>query len=375
MAEGRNYATVGMVYDFLVEMHQKTGRCYAFPEALEGLRQSGRLLTSLPSVPPFQSTTDPQVFFQFVRQLRIYADPILPQARTYRQDPTIEETAMFPAGKDVFCLLNMPYMVETLHTHTYFELTYVIKGSCTFLFEGESATLSAGDICIVSPGSGHSLPLEPGCLAISLAVRRSTFDRAFSNLLTKKDLMSLFFRSSLYETRRANYILLKTGSDPMTFQTMQQLVYECNLLDDFSNDCAANLLNLTLLRAIRAANNAITLRHYEGFSDRDFDFALVLRYIQENYQTVTLTSLAQAFHFSPTYLSKLIRKNMNQSFTAVLRTQKMNQAMDYLLNTSMKISEIAEAVGYDSVDHFTRTFRNVYGMPPLSYKKMHTGSN
>ena len=30
----------------------------------------------------------------------------------------------------------------------------------------------------------------------------------------------------------------------------------------------------------------------------------------------------------------------------------------------MKVSEIAPAVGYDSVDHFSRTFRRVYGMSP-----------
>lgn len=35
----------------------------------------------------------------------------------------------------------------------------------------------------------------------------------------------------------------------------------------------------------------------------------------------------------------------------------------------MKVSEIAPAVGYDSVDHFSRTFRRVYGMSPQQYKQ------
>ena len=113
----------------------------------------------------------------------------------------------------------------------------------------------------------------------------------------------------------------------------------------------------------------MTLHHYEGYSERDFDFSLVVHYIQHNYRTVTLSSLARTFHFSETYLSKLIRKKMNQSFTEVLRTLKMNHAMEYLTNTAMKISEIADAVGYDSVDHFSRTFRKVYGLSPQEYKK------
>lgn len=369
MDADKSYATIGMVYDFLVEKCQNTGRTMSFPEALEGLRASGALLKTFPAAPTFHSGMTLEEFEQYLRGLCIYADPILPQAATYMTDPTIEEQELFPNGKDVFCFVNMPYMVDIPHFHNFFEITYVLKGQCTFLFEGESATLREGDLCIVSPLSGHSLPLEPGCLSMSVIVRKSTFDSVFSNLLAKKDLLSLFFRNSLYETRRANYILLNTGNDEKPFHAVQELAYECNLLDDNANTCAVSLLNLYLARSIRAASAPVKLRHYEGYSERDFNFTLVLQYIQQNYRTVTLSSLAKAFHFSETYLSKLIRKKMNQSFTEVLRTLKMNHALEYLMNTSMKVSEISDAVGYDSADHFSRTFRKMYGVPPQEYKK------
>ena len=371
MIGDKKYATIGMVHDFIVEMHQKVGGSVSFPKALEGLEAEGKLLSEPPEFPIFHSDMDIDAFQKFIWGLIISTERIIPQARTFMVDPTIEETVLFPENKDVFCIMNMPYMVEIPHSHNFFEITYVIRGNCTFLFEGESATLSEGDLCIVSPGSGHSLPLEPGCLAISVMVRRSTFDSVFSGLLTQKDLISLFFRNSLYETKRANYILLKTGSDPMAFHTMQQLVCETNMMDQYANDCSVSLLNLFLARALRASSAEITLRHYEGYSESGSDFALILQYIQRNYQSVTLSGLAKKFHFSETYLSKLIRKNLNQNFTDVLRSLKMNHAMDYLMNTSMKVSEIAEKVGYDSVDHFSRTFRNVYGVSPMEYKKQH----
>lgn len=367
--EDKCYATIGMVYDFLVEKYQSSGGAVSFPEALEGLRAAGNTLKTFPEVPTFHSGMSLEEFEEYLRGMCIYADAILPHAASYVMDPTIDEMELFPTGKDVFCFLNMPYMVATPHFHNFFEITYVLKGQCTFLFEGESATLSKGDLCIVSPLSGHSLPLEPGCLALSIVVRKSTFDSMFGNLLAKKDLLSLFFRNSLYESRRANYILLNTGDDPMPFYAVQELAYECNLVDDNANTCAVSLLNLYLARSLRAATTSVTLYHYEGYSERDFNFTLVLQYIQQNYRTVTLSSLAKAFHFSETYLSKLIRKKLNQSFTEVLRTLKMNHALEYLLNTSMKVSEIADAVGYDSVDHFSRTFRKLYGIPPQEYKR------
>lgn len=366
---GKNYATIGMVYDFIVEKYRESGRSVAFPKVVDRLAKEGRLLKTIPSLPPFHSGMTQDEFIEFVRGLCITVDPILPAAQTYMTDPTMEEKELFPEGKDVFCLMNMPYMVDILHAHNYFEITHVLKGSCTFLFGNEKVTLSEGEVCIVSPMSGHSLPLEPGCFSLSVIVRHSTFDSVFGNLLTQKDLISLFFRNNLYEPQKANYILLKTGNDPLTNETMRQLIYECNVRDGYANDCAVSLLNLYLARALRAASAEVTLHHYEGYSERDFDFSLVIHYIQHHYRTVTLASLAKAFHFSETYLSKLIHKKMNQSFTEMLRTLKMNHAMEYLTNTSMKVSEIADAVGYDSVDHFSRTFRKTYGVPPQEYKK------
>lgn len=362
------YTTIGAVYDYLIERHRQTGRYMTFPGALEELRQEGRLTSAPPPAPAFQPNMDIDAFYAYLRGLCIYADAILPQAHTYLTDPAIPEDSMFQEGRDVFVFLNMPYQVDLMHNHNYFEISYVLSGSCTFLFEGETACLSTGDVCIVSPMSRHSLPLKPGCLSLAIAVRSSTFDSLFGRLLTQQDLVSMFFRKSLYEPRRANYLLLKTGGNPLTFQTAQQLTYEANLSAPYANSCSASLLDLFLARALRAAKSAIALYRYEGYSKQDFDFALVLQYIQQNYRTVTLSSLAEVFHFNKTYLSRLIRQKMGQSFSEVLCEVKMSFAMDYLMNTTMKISSIADAVGYASVDHFSYVFRRVYGLPPQQYR-------
>lgn len=362
------YTTIGTVYDYLIERHRQTGRDLTFPGALEELRQEGRLTSTQPPAPAFQSNMDIDSFFAYLRGVCIYADAILPQASTYLTNPSIPEDLMFQEGRDICAFLNMPYQVDLMHRHNYFEISYVLSGSCTFLFEGETACLSAGDVCIVSPMSRHSLPLKPGCLSLAIAVRSSTFDSLFGRLLTQQDLVSMFFRKCLYEPRRANYLLLKTGGDALTFQTAQQLTYEANLAAPYANSCSASLLDLFLGRALRAAQSAIALYNYEGYSKQDFDFALVLQYIQQNYRTVTLSGLADVFHFNKSYLSRLIRQKMGQSFSDVLCEVRMNFAMDYLMNTTMKISGIADAVGYTSVDHFSYVFRRTYGLPPLQYR-------
>lgn len=365
----RYYTTIGAVFDHLVEIKQKAGREPTFVAAMEEMRRKGMLQLSPDPLPPFYSNMDREEFTAFIRAMPVSANVILDGLDPFNSDCVIREPNLFPEEKDVFCFLDMPYMDRRLHFHDFFEITYIVKGTCTFLFEGESASLAEGDLCITSPMAGHSLPLEPGCTALAIVVRKSTFNSLFGNLLVKQDLVSLFFRNSLYERQRANYILLRTGNDESLFRTAQELTYESNRSDDYSNACSVSLLNLVLGRALRAAQAAITLYHYENYTERDFDFTLVLQYIQQNYRTVTLSSLADTFHFSEVHLSKLIRQKMGCSFTEGLRSVKMHHAMDFLINTPMKVSEIADAVGYSSVDHFSRTFRRVYGLPPQQYRQ------
>lgn len=364
------YTTIGDVVHYAANKHRETGQLSSFPAVLAEMHRLGLVTTEVPPIPPFYDGMTREAFLEFIHGMWIHADEILARDTGRVQDSSLDEAAIFPDGKDVFCIANMPYMSDYPHYHSFFEITYLVQGQCTLRFEGETAQLSEGDLCIISPMSAHSVPLEPDCVALSILVRTSTFDTAFGNMLAKGDLLGVFFRSSLYENRRANYLLLKTKNDPMVLSTVEQLTYECNLTTEDANACAVSLLNIFLIRALRAANAVITLHHYEGYSERDFDFTLILQYIQKNYQTVTLFSLAKAFRFSETYLSKLIRKKMNQSFTEVLRTLKMNHAVEYLSNTSMKISEIATAVGYDSADHFTRTFRKTYGVTPQVYRHL-----
>lgn len=370
MGTDKSYTTIGAAFDHIIEMHQKSGKECTLPVALEDMRHKGLLQPTQPRLPPYQFNMTHEEFCAFIRAMPISADSVIKHENISQNTRILYEPGLFPQGKDVFCFLNMPYMEKQLHFHDFFEITYVVEGSCTFLFEGETASLRTGDVCITSPMAGHSLSQDAGCVALSIVVRKSTFNPLFSSLLMNQDLLSMFFRNSLYENRRTNYIKFRTGNNESLFITVQMLTYECNLTDDFANTCGASLLNLFLARLLRVAAD-ITLHHYESYSQRDFDFTLLLQYIQQKYRTVTLASLADTFHFSKPYLSDLIHKNMGRSFTEILRSVKMRYALDFLMNTPMKVSEISDAVGYDSVDHFSRTFRREYGMSPKQYKQCH----
>ncbi len=128
-----------------------------------------------------------------------------------------------------------------------------------------------------------------------------------------------------------------------------------------------NLLFSTLLR-----NYSETLQFYNY--QMGSDFSLVLQYIQHNYQTLSLSSLAEFFHYSEPHLCTLIKQNTGYNFTELIKQLRMADAISYLTNTNLKIGEIAERVGYNSADHFSRVFRSSYQMSPQEYRKKHAAA-
>ncbi len=96
---------------------------------------------------------------------------------------------------------------------------------------------------------------------------------------------------------------------------------------------------------------------------------LILDYIQQHYQTLTLAELSEVFHYSEAYLCTLIRQHTGESFTDLIRDLRMADARNYLENSDLTIREIAKRVGYHSTDHFSRVFRSRYQMSPTDYRK------
>lgn len=135
----------------------------------------------------------------------------------------------------------------------------------------------------------------------------------------------------------------------------------------YSNACCISYVNLMFSALLRSYSQTIQFYNYEMGAD----FSLVLQYIQHNYQTLTLSSLADLFHYSEPHLCTLIKQNTGLTFTELIKRLRLSDAIDYLLNTSLKVGEIAERIGYNSADHFSRVFRSAYKMSPQEYRKQH----
>lgn len=102
----------------------------------------------------------------------------------------------------------------------------------------------------------------------------------------------------------------------------------------------------------------------------------IVRYIEENYMNdISLTTLSEALHFTPTYLSRLIKKLTGYNFMYIVGIMRMLKAAELLTTTNLKVFMISEKVGINDPRYFSILFKKTFGKTPGEYRKeQHTGS-
>lgn len=97
----------------------------------------------------------------------------------------------------------------------------------------------------------------------------------------------------------------------------------------------------------------------------------IMEEVRKNYkEDMNLKTLSYKYHMNASYLGQIFQKEVGCSFTQYLSNTKNKIAKDLILNTNMKINDIAKEVGYPDTSYFYRKFKQCYGVSPASLRGM-----
>ncbi len=356
------YTTYGKFQNEMNSYYSRTGMKLQFTEMIQRMEEKG-MMDSAPSfcrIPLDALSMNDEDFDKLVDSIPIRI------GGQYSSSNEIGEEKMIPTLFDVFTIRHPRLTRHVSHVHNYFEINFIVKGSAVFYFEESAHPMHEGEVCIIAPGSSHDVIIEDeSSIVYTVCIRKSTFESTFSSFMHHEDLLSGFFRNILKNEDRTNYLMLFTENNMECRIFLRKLLIETENHDSYSNNCCINLINLFFANLLRNYSKTISFYNY----DINSDFSLVLQYIQHNYKNLNLSALAEFFHYSEPHLSTLIKQNTGKNFTDLIKALRMRDAKDLLVNTSQKINEIAEEIGYNSADHFSRVFRTEYGMSPAEFRK------
>ncbi len=100
------------------------------------------------------------------------------------------------------------------------------------------------------------------------------------------------------------------------------------------------------------------------------NFQLILDFIEEHYsEPLSLTGVANHFHFNPSYLSSYFAAHNKEGFNEYLNRIRIEEAVKLLVQTTTPISEISGLVGYSDHSYFCKVFKKLKDQSPSQYRR------
>lgn len=292
---------------------------------------------------------------------------------------TYLEHQYFQPGLDLFIQKHPRYSESDIHSHQFFELSYVYSGHCTHTFyqgqtqKKEQTDLEEGDLLLIPPGKSHRIQVLSDSLILNIGIRQSTFRAAFSHNIPENSFLGNFFTDSLLPANeKIRFLRFHAGeADSKNSDSIRSHVQDLCLAycSDTPYSRARMNLQLSLLFVTLLENysgSALISHSEEGIPEQ---MPAMIHYLEENYRNTSLKEAASRFGYSEDHLNLIFEKATSFTVGELLRNLKMQKAEDLLKNTDTTVAAIAEYIGYQDTTGFNRSFKKHTGMTPSAYRR------
>ncbi|GGH09183.1 AraC family transcriptional regulator [Paenibacillus segetis] len=269
------------------------------------------------------------------------------------------EAALFHIDRERKLYSSMP----SRHYHNGYEIFYLVSGDTCYFVDDKAYQVVGGVLMIINMNEIHKLVNSSGETfeRITLEFKSEFIEGIFPDN-SSIDIFSSFTKGlPMIKLSGQEQGAIEKRFDTMIHEyTQQPPGYESYL----------KMLLFELLLFIyrkmesnpRPALNEANLVHKKIFE--------IVDYLNRHYdEQHTIGQISKNFYISPSYFCKTFRENTGFTFTEYLNNVRIKEARNLLTHGTDKISTIAESVGFESLTHFGRIFKEITGMSPLKYRQ------
>ena len=234
-------------------------------------------------------------------------------------------------------------------SHPMPELTYVDQGELHSVADGQDLLLKQGDMVIYGPNQWHMQYAEIGVAPRFVTISFDLAGGELTPLLNRK-----------FQAPQGVMMLL------------QNMLREQERMDAYSSDIILAQLSLLLLTLLRedAAPSGRKLQGANVIHSENEIIRLAQQYITNHIrEKLTVPMVARQVDVSPSYLTVLFHKNLQISPGEYIRRIKLQESKQMIRENNLNFTEIASALQYSTVHHFSRQFKEKFGITPTEYAK------
>ena len=248
-----------------------------------------------------------------------------------------------------------------MHTHTYYEMLYVLSGSAVITVRQREFECGPGSLIFLNPFDEHaSQPLALPYKRYYLLMPTTQLKAFHNNVL----LLSVF----RFHGEQFPYVVQVGARKPRFdtyFSMLMDVQREGGTFADTRMEALMTLI-LTDTQIMRPdlfipANQLSFLPIQDIMNQLDVSFCAPF----------SLQALADQYHVSPSCLSAHFRRVVGISPMQYVTQSRMQHARLLLLGSELSIASIAEQCGFPDVSNFVRRFRLQFQQTPLQFRQKH----
>ena len=224
------------------------------------------------------------------------------------------------------------------------ELLYVEQGSLHSVADGRKLVLQQGDFVIYGPNQWHmqyaDTEVSPRCLRVFFEMQGDPTvlkDRKF------------------------------TASGPLQL-LFGQLLQEQERREVFADEMILALLNQLILLLLRQVDGK-PLPEAGAKGEHKIIHRTQVYVSTHVWEDLSVPFVARHVNMSPSYLTALFHKHLDISPAEYIRRVKLQESKQMIRENKLNFTEIAAELQYSTVHHFSRQFKEKFGMTPTEYAK------
>lgn len=257
------------------------------------------------------------------------------------------------------------------HYHSYIEILYGISGTYEVILNGKCYIFEKGDLVLINSKEVHlinSCSQEGGQYIVLRFEPEVIYNSMFHNHMQLKYVLPFILENSKHQKVIKNRDIEATFIPELLYEILKEMNMETYGYELAVKNHIGRIF-LWILRYFYRTNSEFmnsTLTNVTFIKPLQPSLDYVLEHFSEDLKAADMAALC---NMSFSYFSRTFNKQMGMNFNEYINYIRIMEAEKLLISTNMNITEIANAVGFNTTSYFIKLFKSYKNISPKQFRK------